>query len=219
MSGLSFTLSPTVMSAARPPAGGDGREVGRIRGYHGAHGDAKREDGYGPPTHTRRPVLRRIRGPAGLVQPRAASRHSAHPVLRNAEEGRTLVEEEHPRVGRALVEGEEIAHKGAMVQCHRVCGRQSGSRSPERGGEQRGEAHPHRRSRRECLSPRAQPDGLLLATTCEQIGRGLRSAQSPPAPSRWVAVSTGLDLYRPGTGYPCVSQVHSRTGSADPRHA
>jgi hypothetical protein len=40
-------------------------------------------------------------------------------LLGHAEEGRTLVEEERPRAGRALVEGEEIAHKGAMVQCPR----------------------------------------------------------------------------------------------------
>ncbi len=41
-------------------------------------------------------------------------------LLGHAEEGRTLVEEKRPRAGRALVEGEEIAHKGAMVQCPRL---------------------------------------------------------------------------------------------------
>ena len=41
-------------------------------------------------------------------------------LLGHAEEGRTLVEEERPRAARALVQGEEIAHKGAMVQCPRV---------------------------------------------------------------------------------------------------
>ncbi len=40
-------------------------------------------------------------------------------LLGHPEGGRTLVEEERPRAGRALVEGEEIAHKGAMVQCPR----------------------------------------------------------------------------------------------------
>ena len=40
-------------------------------------------------------------------------------LLGHAEKGRTLVEKERPRAGRALVEGEEIAHKGGMVQCPR----------------------------------------------------------------------------------------------------
>jgi hypothetical protein len=47
---------------ACPPAGGDGREVGRIRGHRGTHGDAKHEDGPGPLAHTRAPRVSPAQG-------------------------------------------------------------------------------------------------------------------------------------------------------------